>query len=86
MHKLILLASPLLLGGCIAQTALDVATLPVKIVGAGVDAVTTSQAEADQRRGRQLREEEERLGRLARRCARNPEREQCAELRERGLR
>ena len=58
-----------------ARTAVDVVTLPVKAVGAGVDAVTTSQAEADQRRGREIREEEERLGRLARRCERNPDRD-----------
>ena len=81
--RLILL--PLLavgLSGCLARTAVDIVTLPVKVVSAGVDAATTSQAEADQRRGRQIREEEERLGRLARRCRRNPEREECAELRE----
>ena len=73
----------LLLSGCLARTAVDIVTLPVKVVSAGVDAATTSQAEADQRRGRQIREEEERLGRLARRCRRNPEREECAELRDR---
>ena len=70
------------LSGCLARTAVDIVTLPVKVVSAGVDAATTSQAEADQRRGRQIREEEERLGRLARRCRRHPEREECAELRE----
>ena len=53
----------LLLSGCLARTALDVVTLPVRVVSAGVDAVTTSQAEADQRRGRELREAEERAGR-----------------------
>lgn len=68
------------LSGCLARTAVDIVTLPVKAVSAGVDAATTSQAEADQRRGRQIREEEERLGRLARRCQRHPEREECAEL------
>ena len=57
---------PLALSGCIARTAVDLVTLPVKVVGAGVDAVTTSQAEADRKRGRALREEEERLGREAR--------------------
>ena len=71
---------PLLLSGCLARTAVDIVTLPVKAVSAGVDAATTSQAEADQRRGREIREEEERLGRLARRCARRPEREECHEL------
>ena len=49
--------------GTIAETAVDVATLPVKVVSKGVDAATTSQAEADQKRGRAIRKEEERLGR-----------------------
>lgn len=77
--RILLLAAPLLLSGCLAKTALDVVTLPVRAVGAGVDAVTTSQAEADQRRGRQIREEEEREGRIARRCERHPDREECRE-------
>jgi len=64
---LFLLAAPLLTGGCLARTAVDIVTLPVRAVGAGVDAVTTSQAEADQRRGRELRQAEEREGREARR-------------------
>ena len=77
--RILILAAPLslLLSGCLARTAVDIVTLPVKVVGAGVDAVTTSQAEADQRRGRELREEEERRGRLARRCERHPDREEC---------
>ena len=40
---------PLALGGCViaaARTAVDIVTLPVKVASAGVDAVTTSQAEA----------------------------------------
>jgi hypothetical protein len=82
MRLTILLLAAFALSGCIARTAIDIATLPVKVVSAGVDAATTSQAEADQRRGRQIREEEERLGRLARRCDRRPEREECAELRQ----
>lgn len=49
-----------LLNGCIARTAVDIVTLPVKAVGAGVDAVTTSQSEADEKRGRELRKQEER--------------------------
>jgi hypothetical protein len=49
-----------LLPACIARTAVDVVTLPVKAVGAGVDAVTTSEAEADRKRGREMREQEER--------------------------
>lgn len=55
-----------LLSGCLAKTALDVATLPVKVASKTVDAVTTSQAEADQKRGRELRKREERLGQLKR--------------------
>lgn len=55
--------------GTIASTAVDVATLPVKVVSSGVDAVTTSQSEADEKRGREVRKEEERRGREARRMA-----------------
>lgn len=87
MRILLIPIVSLVLSGCLARTAVDVVTLPVKVVstgvdavGAGVDAVTTSQAEADQRRGRQIREEEQRLGRLARRCARQPERDECRDL------
>lgn len=64
-----LLAIPLLvsLSGClvakVADTAVDVVTLPVKVAAAGVDAATTSQSEADQNRGRALRKEEEHRGR-----------------------
>jgi hypothetical protein len=61
---------PLVLSGCVvgtvAKTAVDVATLPVKVASAGVDAVTTSQAEVDQKRGRELRKEEEERGKQAR--------------------
>ena len=65
---LILAALPLL-SGCVtsvAKTAFDVVTLPVKVASAGVDAVTTSQAEADQKRGREIRKQEEERGRQAR--------------------
>ena len=52
------------LGGCvvgaIAETAVDIAVLPVKVASAGVDAVTTSQSEADEKRGRELRKAEAR--------------------------
>ena len=80
--RILLLTLPLLLGGCLARTAVDIVTLPVRAVSAGVDAATVSQSEADQRRGREIREREERLGRIARRCERDPERAECAELRE----
>lgn len=56
----------LILTGCIARTAVDVVTLPVKAVGGAVDATTTSQSEADEKRGRALRKQEERLGKLER--------------------
>ena len=59
-----------MLGGCVvgtvAQTAVAVATLPVKVVSAGVDAATTSQAEADQKRRRELRKADEERGRQLR--------------------
>lgn len=60
------LGAPLLLGGCIAKTALDVATAPVKVASRGVDLATTSQSEADEKRGREIRQREERLARLDR--------------------
>lgn len=60
------IAASALLTGCIARTALDVVTLPVKAVGGAVDATTTSQSEADEKRGRDLRKQEERLGKLER--------------------
>jgi hypothetical protein len=75
-----LLALPPLLGGCVvqqvAETAVDVVSIPVHVVSEGVDAVTTSEAEADRRRGRQIREEEQRLGREARRQERERAREE----------
>ncbi len=48
------------LAGCVARTAADVVTFPVRAAGAGVDAVTTSQEEADRNRGREIRKQEER--------------------------
>ena len=70
MRFIILPALPLALSGCIvatvADTAVDVVTLPVKAVSAGVDAATTSQSEADERRGREIRKAEEKAGKEAR--------------------
>ena len=63
---------PLLSGcvvGTVAETAVDVATLPAKAVSAGVDAATTSQSEADEKRGRELRKQDEERGRQARAMA-----------------
>ena len=41
-------------------------TLPVKVASAGVDAVTTSQAERDEKAGREMRKHEEERQRLMR--------------------
>jgi hypothetical protein len=58
--RVLLLLLPLALGGCLAKTAVDVATMPVKAVGWTADKLTTSQSEADEKRGRELRKEDER--------------------------
>ena len=55
--------------GQVASTAVDVVTLPVKAVSAGVDAATTSQSEADEKRGRELRKADRERGRQARELA-----------------
>lgn len=64
-----LIVLPLLalsLTGCLAKAALDVATAPVKIASKAVDVATTSQSEADEKRGREIRRREERLAQLER--------------------
>lgn len=63
------------LQGCLAKAAWDVATLPVKAGSKAVDLATTSQSEADENRGRELRRREERLGKLERRY--RDQREDC---------
>lgn len=60
---------PLLGGGCLAKTAFDVVTLPVKAAGQAVDWTTTSQSEADRNYGRKMRKEEAREGRERKRRA-----------------
>lgn len=61
-----------ILPGCVAKSAFDLATLPVRAganavnTTAGVyDRVTVSQSERDQKRGRQIRQREERYGELS---------------------
>jgi len=80
MRAILLLVSAAALSGCVAKTAFDIVTLPVRaataVVSEGIDAVTTSQAEADRERGRRLREEDERRGREAREAERRRERAQ----------
>ena len=70
MRILSLVPAGLMLSACVlgtlAETAVDVAALPVKVASAGVDAVTTSQSEADEKRGRAIRRAEEERGRQAR--------------------
>lgn len=64
----IILALPLLSGGCIAKTIVDVATLPVKAVGQGVDWATTSQSESDRNYGKKMRKKEAEEGRAKRKA------------------
>mgnify|MGYP001238671464 CR=1 FL=1 len=52
------------LSGCLAKTAVDVVTAPVRATSQVVDWSTTSQDEADRNRGREIRRREERLGEL----------------------
>lgn len=74
---IVLAALPLVSGGCIAKTAFDVVTLPVKAVGQAADWATTSQDEADRNAGRKLRKQEAREGRErkahAEKCKRDPD-------------
>ena len=73
-HLIALALGSLALQGCLARAAVDVVTLPVRAVGAGVDAVTTSQSEADEKRGRDIRKREGQLGQLDREYARESRR------------
>lgn len=77
MHKYLSLLILLPLQACVLSTAADIATAPVKVAAKGVDAVTTSQSEADEKRGRKLRQHEERLGKLTRK--RDKELRKCEE-------
>jgi hypothetical protein len=79
MRPALLLAClvPLTLGGCLAKTVVGVATAPVKIASKGVDLATTSQSEADENRGREIRKREAKLGRLQRQYAKQSK--QCVE-------
>ena len=66
MNRLLLIAAGLSLSGCVvgtvASTAVDVVTLPVKVASAGVDAVTTSVSERDEKLGREMRRQDEERG------------------------
>jgi hypothetical protein len=58
------------LSGCVvasvAGAAVDIVTLPVDVASKGVDLATTSQSEADENRGREIRKAEEKAGKEAR--------------------
>ncbi|MEY4473966.1 MAG: hypothetical protein RL671_2270 [Pseudomonadota bacterium] len=68
--KPLLLPALLALPGCgVAGAAVDLASAPVRVVKTGstvVDKMTTSQAEKDQKRGREIRRREEQIGELER--------------------
>jgi hypothetical protein len=70
MKRVLLIVLPALVSGCVvetvAKTAVDVATIPVKVVSAGVNAAVPSQRKADEKRGRELRKADEERGKQAR--------------------
>lgn len=87
MTKALFLLGPALilsLGGCIASTAVDLVTAPVRAASQTADWMTTSQDEADRSRGREIRRREEQMGELQREYARQAER--CQEGNDRACR
>ena len=68
--RLLVLLIPLALGGCVvktvANTAVDVVTIPVKVALAGVNAVLPSQKKEDEKRGREARKQDEERGKQIR--------------------
>lgn len=84
MRKVLIVTATVLsvsLGGCIAKTAADVATLPVKAGSKAVDWTTTSQSEADRNYGRKMRKQEAKEGRERRKwekkCHDKPDAPDC---------
>ena len=70
MRRCLLILPPLLaltLSGCLAQTAMNVVTAPVRVGAKAVDLATTSQSEADENRGRAMRKRDGRIKKLQRR-------------------
>lgn len=57
------------LGGCVASAVVGAVTAPVRVAGKMVDLATVSQSEADEARGRALRQREEAMGKLSRKIA-----------------
>jgi hypothetical protein len=64
----------LALSGCVARTATKIVTAPVRLASGAVDLATTSQSEADERRGRELRKRQEELRALERERAKQKDR------------
>jgi hypothetical protein len=78
MTRIIALAAPallLFLPGCIARTAANIVTLPVRAGGQVVDWTTTSQEESDRNYGRQMRKQEARDARERKKQAEERRRE-----------
>ncbi|MFM7028640.1 MAG: hypothetical protein ACKOXK_08210 [Chakrabartia sp.] len=65
MRKYLYLCLALPLSGCIASVAKTVVTAPVKVVSKTVDLATTSQSEADEKRGREMRKAEKKARKQA---------------------
>lgn len=66
------LACLTLLPGCVSTVA-KVVTAPVRVASKTVDLATTSQSEADEKRGREMRKREEEIGKLERFYSRHAE-------------
>lgn len=60
MRRLVIVIALAVLPGCIARTAADIVTAPVKAGAQATDWATTSQDEADRGRGREMRKQEKR--------------------------
>jgi Spy/CpxP family protein refolding chaperone len=76
MHRplTIVALAALALSGCVAKTAATVVTAPVRLASGAVDLATTSQSERDEKRGRELRETQEKLRDLEKDRARQQKR------------
>ena len=72
-----LVSLSLTLSGCLVRTAANVVTAPVRVASKAVDVATTSQSEADENRGREIRRREARLAQLEKQYRK--ESEKCEE-------
>jgi hypothetical protein len=67
MPRPVIFGALLVLPGCSAvSAATNIVTMPVRAASRAVDVATVSQSERDEARGRELRQQEERLGKLDR--------------------